>query len=546
MLLPVSAVAKVAYCPRVFGIEQLHGEWAESADTIEGEMVHRKVDQPSEAGLPDPGDEPERPIVRRSVHLSDEELGLVARIDLVEAEGGEVTPVEFKKGRPPEGNPPRAWETAQVQVCAQALLLRAHGYTCRRGFVYYAAARRRVEVPIDDDLIARTLALRDQARAILESGRLPPPLVASRRCDGCSLVGICLPDEVQFLQGGVDEIRPLTPARDDRIPLVVQTRGARLGLKGGELVARDRDGELGRARLEETSEVVLLGNISVTTPALWELARRDIPVAFHGYGGWYHGSFLSSSGVGALHRIAQHQRAGQPEQALSIARTLVASKIRNQRVMLRRNGQGVPKSVLDDLRDLATRCRTAPDTEELMGLEGAAASLYFANLPRMLRCEDEIAFDFRGRNRRPPRDPVNSALSFCYAMLVRAWTHVLHRVGLDPYVGFLHAPRVQRPALALDMMEPFRPLVADSAVLTAFNNGSLKAKDFLVHPTGVTLGKAGKKRLVQTFERRMDELATHPVFRTRLSMRRIFEVQARLLVRVLHGEISELPQYVVR
>ena len=155
-------------------------------------------------------------------------------------------------------------------------------------------------------------------------------------------------------------------------------------------------------------------------------------------------------------------------------------------------------------------------------------------------------FDFNGRNRRPPRDPVNALLSFAYAMLTREWTVTLSAVGLDPYRGFYHQMRFARPALALDMMEPFRPLVADSAVIMAINNGEVKPEDFIVASTGCNLKATGRKRFIAAFERRMSQEVTHPVFNYRISYRRLFEVQARLLSRYLTGEIPRYPTFVTR
>jgi CRISPR-associated protein Cas1 len=164
----------------------------------------------------------------------------------------------------------------------------------------------------------------------------------------------------------------------------------------------------------------------------------------------------------------------------------------------------------------------------------------------MVRGPLRETFRFDGRNRRPPRDPVNALLSFAYACLARELTAVLHGIGLDPFVGFLHQPRYGRPALALDLMEEFRPIVADSVVITAINNNEVGPSDFLVRPTGVALTDRGRRAFIQTLERRLDELATHPVFDVRLSYRRILEVQARLLAKVLLGEIDEYPEYRVR
>jgi CRISPR-associated endonuclease Cas1 len=158
----------------------------------------------------------------------------------------------------------------------------------------------------------------------------------------------------------------------------------------------------------------------------------------------------------------------------------------------------------------------------------------------------EGRFDWPGRNRRPPTDPVNALLSFVYAMLTRAWTIQLSAVGLDAYRGFYHQPRYGRPALALDMMEPFRPLVADSAVLLAINNGEVGAGDILSRASAVALTPAGRRAIIATFERRLDQEITHPLFGYRVAYRRLFEVQARLLGRFLSGEIPDMPHITPR
>jgi CRISPR-associated protein Cas1 len=157
-----------------------------------------------------------------------------------------------------------------------------------------------------------------------------------------------------------------------------------------------------------------------------------------------------------------------------------------------------------------------------------------------------MAFDFDGRNRRPPRDPVNALLSLAYSLLAKDLTIVLQAVGFDPFLGFYHRPRYGRPALALDLMEEFRPLVADSVVLNAVNTGVIQRGDFVGRGGAVSLGHAGRGRFLRVYERRMDELVTHPVFGYRISYRRVLEVQARLLGRFLAGEIPEYPGFQTR
>jgi len=542
-------VSEVAYCPRRYAIEHVRGDFADNEHTVEGRAVHQRVDRATTAQLPDPEEapDPERPRSVRRVHLSDLTLGMVGVLDLVEVSDGELVPVDYKKGAAPDV-PEGAWEPERVQVCAQILLLRAHGYRVSHGVLYFAGSKRRVRVDPSDELVAATLAARDTARDILGTSALPAPLADSPKCWGCSLVGICLPDEHRHLAyGEPPPARDLVPARDDTIPLHVTLLGGRAALTGGEIVVTDRKGAVAaKVRLAETSSVAIHGNITVTTPLLHQLAERDIPLALHSHGGWYLGTFQSASGRNVQVRHAQHVAAADPARALSVARDLIVAKIRNQRVLLRRNARGVDRAVLDHLADAQVQAATAPDADTLRGIEGMAARRYFESFPLMLRGPLAEAFDMNGRNRRPPRDPVNAMLSFAYGMLVREIAQAAHRVGLDPYVGFLHTLRAGRPALALDLMEEFRPILADSTVINAINNGVVQPEDVDISPVGCQLRDAGRKRFIQTFERRLDELVTHPVFETRWSYRRVIEVQARLLGRSLTGELERYPGFTVR
>jgi CRISPR-associated protein Cas1 len=160
--------------------------------------------------------------------------------------------------------------------------------------------------------------------------------------------------------------------------------------------------------------------------------------------------------------------------------------------------------------------------------------------------ERQFRFDFSGRNRRPPRDAVNALLSLAYSLLVKDFTIACYAVGFDPYMGFYHQPRFGRPALALDLMEPFRALIADSAVLTAINTRMVTPQDFVQGGPAVALTPGGRKSFFRAYELRMDTLVTHPLFEYRVSYRRLLEIQARLLARVLEGEIGEYPVFITR
>jgi len=556
-LMPVRMLNEFAYCPRLFYLEWVQSEFVDNEFTVEGRFAHRRVDARS-GTMPAPEDK--APFEVRSVPLSSSRLGLSAKIDVVEGEGGAVCPVDYKRGKPPP-NDLGAHEPERVQLCAYGLLLNEHGHASESGFIYFAESKTRVEVEFDEALRARTLELLAEARAAAASETIPPPLVASPKCQGCSLHGVCLPDEVNYLaredaslppaQGeGAAQVRRLVPARDDAQPLYVQEQGARVGLDGDVLEVRSREqGVIGKARLFELSQLVVMGNVQVSAQAIRELCGRGIPVCWMSYGGWLSG-FTDGLGHNNVEiRRAQFRAADDPAVALRLARRFVRNKVANCRTLLRRNHPDAPEGTLRELSVLADATERAGGMPELLGIEGNAARLYFEGFPALIRPAGgggELAFDFTTRSRRPPRDPVNALLSFAYALLGKDLAVAARAAGLDPFLGFYHQPRHGRPALALDLMEEFRPIVADSVVVSAINTGVVTGSDFLRSSLGVSMKPEGRKRFTRAYERRMEEEVTHPVFGYRISYRRVLEVQCRLLARHLLGEIPSYPEFRTR
>jgi CRISPR-associated protein Cas1 len=594
-LVPARMINEALYCERLLYLEWVQGEFTDNAFTVEGRVAHKRADQPG-GELPPPPADPSpvvhktvtdspaadiesRPYQARTLWLSSERLGITAKIDVVEGDvDGRVVPIEYKRGKAPdlaEG----AYLPERAQLCAQVLLLRDHGYRCDEAAIYFAASRKRVAIAIDEPLVTTTLATAARARELTVRADLPPPLLDSPKCNGCSLVGVCLPDETNLLHrveeaastavsappivelfgpdpedepddevGTRPILRRLHPACDDKLPLYVQDQGARITLDGDRLVVQGRKSPRVEARLPNTSHVALYGNVQITAQALRALLERNIPVSFLSYGGWYYGRATGFDSKNVELRMAQHRAVTDPAFCLRMARGLVASKARNCRTMLRRNHSQPPPVVLSELQQLARKAEQAEALESLLGLEGTAARSYFGAFSGMLKGGAALggAFDLDGRNRRPPRDPINALLSFTYSLLTKDFVLALSAAGLDPLLGFYHQPRFGRPALALDLMEEFRPIVADSVVIGALNGGSFGSEDFLTHPSGVAMRPAARKRLLFAYERRMDQLISHPVFGYRINYRRVLEVQARLLGRCLLGELDEYPAFRTR
>jgi CRISPR-associated protein Cas1 len=574
-LAPARMINEVLYCERLMYLEFVQGEWADNAYTADGQAVHRKVNEEGKPLRPAPDGEgeveaeDERPYVARSVWLSSEHLGITAKLDLVEVEGGQVVPVEYKRGTRPDvlGG---AYLPELAQVCAQVLLLREHGYNCDHGEIYYAKDRQRVEIAIPEWLITRTLAAAARIRELALAGVMPPPLDDSPKCHGCSLVGICLPDETRALAEepepeleddpsldvgddpwglavGIERtVRRMFPARDDKLPVYVQAQGATLRLDGERLVVQAKGANAVETRLTNTSHVALFGNVHVSTPAIRKLLDRGIPLLFFSYGGWFSGQAVAHDSKNVELRLAQYAATQDRERCLKLARGFVASKILNCRTLLRRNHASPDPVSLSELNQLARKARDAESIESLLGIEGTAARRYFGDFSGMLKGEGVEEFDLDGRNRRPPRDPINALLSFCYSLLAKELALAVRAVGLDGMLGFYHQPHFGRPSLALDLMEEFRPVIADSVVIGAINNGVVQRDDFVRAAGAVALTQSARKRLILSFERRMDSLVTHPVFDYRISYRRVLEVQARLLSRVLLGELPRYPEFRVR
>jgi CRISPR-associated protein Cas1 len=571
-LIPARMLSEFAYCPRLCYMEWIGGEFVDSADTVDGRFQHRRVD--SDAGRID-GDEFET-IHARSVSLAGEKVGITCRIDLLEGDGQNVTPVEYKRGEAPR-IPEGAYEPDRVQLCAQGLVLRENGYHCDQGMIYFARSKKRVAVNFDKAMVKRTKDLISELRAVAESGQVPSPLEDSPKCVRCSLAGICLPDEVNLLRemdgdggskgggekGLLGRIRRLLPARDDSMPVYVIGHGHTIRKKGDRLEIwstgkdsrkddakkeKDRqdgkDSRVSEARLREISQVNLFGGVDISTPALVDLMQRGIPVLHFTRGGWFHGISIGHTHKNVELRMRQFAWAADRKRSLSIARSLIHGKIRNCRTQIRRNDPESPAEALERLDRLSKDAKNASSIEKLLGIEGAAAEVYFGRLNYLLKGDQ--GFSFQNRNRRPPKDPVNAVLSYLYAVLAKDMFVSLLAVGFDPYLGFYHQPRYGRPALALDMMEEFRPLIADSTAVMLFNNDELTQKDFIKTGIGISLKHQAKRKVLGAYERRMETEIAHPIFGYKISYRRVLEVQSRLLSRVLSGEIKEYPAFVTR
>lgn len=319
-------------------------------------------------------------------------------------------------------------------------------------------------------------------------------------------------------------------------PLYVIQQNARLRISNRRLQVEHEGETLANLPLAQVSQVVLFGNIGLTTPAIDAMLAQNIEVVFLTRRGEYRGRL---TGVLTPHvplRRAQYGRLSEPGFALEMAKAFVSAKLRHQRALLLRHNREQADPQIDDAAEQVRQAlESAPrrtSLSGLLGMEGSATAAYFRGFRRLFGAE----WHFIDRNRRPPRDPVNVLLSFGYTLLAQLASSAVQTTGLDPYAGFLHEVAYNRPALALDLLEEFRPVV-DGIVLWCCRSGQLTPQDFTPGPPErpVVLSETGSRRFIQAYEQRLDQRFTHPLRGEKLPMRQCLLEQARQIARCVQS-----------
>lgn len=547
-LMPVRRLHNFVYCPRLFYLQWVEDLFVEDAQTAEGSFLHRNADKPSH--WKDDLDLAERASLR-SVALESTRLGLTGVVDLIEDMGQGRELIDYKRGsaRVLDDGQRVPKENDALQIAAYALLLEERGLGVKRASIYYASDRRRVAVELTPALLDSVGTTLKAAQATAASGVCPPPLRDDPRCLHCSAYSICLPNESSYWAGeaagsSTERVAP-RPPRDDGEIVILQNPRARAGCRAGMLTISLEKETVSKHPLEQLQAVYIYGGCQISTQAVHSLLERGIPISYFSPAGRFLGmtAGLPTSGIDS--RLGQARVFSNPAIRLVLARECVRAKIHNQRVLLMRNGD-VPASVISQMADLRDACAATETLESLRGVEGRAAALYFGHFGSMLKGADVADFDFNGRNRRPPMDPVNALLSMGYSILAKELTGTCHTVGLDPFIGFFHQPRFGRPALALDLMEEFRPLIADSVAISLLNRKEIDASDFVRTTKGVFLNENGRRQFWQAWFRRLDSEVRHPQFGYRMAYRRMLDVQARQIWRFFRGEAPGYHGFTVR
>ncbi len=540
--IPLSQINTYVFCPRRFYYESIEGHQVVNDHVEEGKIKHENV----HTAVTD-RKKADKTISRRQ-YLASDTLGVSGYTDLVEEKDGIPYPVEFKKAG--MGN----WLNDQVQLCLQGLLLEEKtGISIPHGYVFYIGSKRRRKVPFDKELREATLRYVAKARSLLDSKKIPKP-VHDNRCNGCSVRPICLPDEVAYLHELDERPKRIKPALGIDNVLYVDEPGCAIKKTGERLLVVKENDTLRDIPLIHLGQVVISGNVNLTTPAMQTLLHEGIPVVFLSAYGRYHGALTPQVSRNSLLRSAQHKVANTPNACLELSKAFVQGKVANMRTMLQRRKWQAPDNedpalepLLANIKTMKTmekRIHKATELPELLGIEGNASAAYFRAFNFMLK--SEIGFDFQRRSRRPPADATNALLSFAYSLLTADLMSAIQTVGLDPYIGFFHQLKYGKPCLALDLIEEFRPIIADSVVITLINNRRIKPEDFTQSHGGWYLKEHRRKVFYAAYEARKSETITHPVFKYKLTFRRAMELQVRLLAKYLTGEIDRYTPLTIR
>lgn len=339
--------------------------------------------------------------------------------------------------------------------------------------------------------------------------------------------------------------------------LYVTSEGARLRKDGENAVVNVDGSEVGRVPVHLLAGIVCFGPASVTPPLLGHCAEKGICISLLSRSGRFRARVEGPVSGNVLLRRGQYRASDNPESTVAIARNVVTGKVINQRTVVRRalrdHGEHASRDAYARLKtcerhltSVARRSHLQQSTDAVRGIEGEAARRYFGVFDDLVLNQDP-AFQFKKRSRRPPLDPINSLLSFLYTLLVHDCRSALETVGLDPAVGFLHCERPGRPSLALDLMEELRPVLADRLALSLINRRQVSPDDFEESASGaVSFREAVRKNVLTAYQERKRAEIMHPFIKEKTTLGLIPFIQATLMARLLRGELDGYPPFIWR
>jgi CRISPR-associated protein Cas1 len=461
------------------------------------------------------------------VYVESKKYGIYGFIDQIVKNGNKTKIIEIKKGK------------ASRPFLNDIIQLTAYCYAYVEGNdislddvlgeLYYKGSGKKFKVKITkkrlEKLEETILNMNNYASDPMK------PEYNSKKCKDCSLINICMPENKDL------NSRKITP-RNIPESLHVLAQGAYIS-KNGESIKVTINGEpVLKTHYTNISSLMIYGNVQVSVQTIKFLASNKIPIVFSNTNGKFEAIALGNYPKNGFVRIKQLQKFLDSSKRLEYAKSIVKGKIMNQLFVYRDKLKGNPKELSNFLSQV-DQCRSI---DELLGIEGIASQQYFSRFSDILK-----GWEFRERNRRPPKDPVNSLLSFGYSILLNNVLVTIVSTGLDPFIGFLHTQEYGRPSLALDLMEEFRPLLVDRVILSLILSRQIKKNDFIKNiEGGVLIKDKAKKRLIDAINKRMNLQHYHPLFKRRLEYRRIIEAQVRLFEKLILDEIEEYKPFVIK
>jgi CRISPR-associated protein Cas1 len=544
-LIRVMALHALAYCERLYYLEEVEEIRVADANIYSGRRLHDKLDKGPDI---------------YSLELASERLGIRGKIDCVKRQSGDLIVSEHKKGRSNKGED--AWPSDRLQVLAYTLLLAEHtGEQINEARIRYHADNKTIKIMISPGEAEKEVEVAvNRSRELRKSLQRPPVTASEHQCRTCSLAPVCLPEEERFAeQEGDKKAQRLFPQDDDRRIIHLVEQGASVRKDGEQLIVYLPDGTKKQLPGRQIGALVAHGNVQISTQCLHFCAANDIGVHWLSFGGHYVGGLQPGAG-GVQRRVRQYHALSDAGMCRELSRRLALAKVENQlRYILRatRNKNEEERDaetevaieqlrscikILSSLGDGAAKKET--ENEEtgkdvidfVRGHEGIAGRIYFSLLPRILKLAEGDLLAFDGRNRRPPRDPFNALLSFGYALLYKDCVAALQAVGLDPSFGFMHTPRSAAYPLALDLMDLFRLILWDIPLIGSVNRRQWSKDDFAVTGKQVWLNADGRRKAISVYESRKQEKWKHPVLNYSLSYARTIELEARLLEKEWSGQ----------
>lgn len=525
-LVRVMALHALAYCERLFYLEEVEEIRVADHAVYAGRTLHEELRQAEEDG----GE-------WASIELASQQLGLIGKVDCLRRRDGSLIPYEHKRGRPRrDDKTATGWPSDALQVSAYGMLLEEHlGRPVPEGRIRYHAENVTVRVPLDEAARQSVREAVARARQLRASAERPPIAENDRLCLHCSLAPVCLPEEERLVTHTRWEPVRMFPAERETKTLHVTKPGVRVSRSAEQLKIDDPDGASLAMPIHDVGAVILHGFAQMTTQALHLCAQHEIPVHWVSGGGNYVAGLAVGTGR-IQRRLRQFHAPADPGVCLRLARRLAMAKIESTlRYVLRvtrgtnREDTGVARAA-QVMRESLHKISRAEGVMTVRGHEGMAARAYFEILPGLLRTEVPPEMHPDGRNRRPPRDRFNALLSFGYALLYQNVLQAILAVGLEPELGFFHTPRSAAHPLVLDLMELFRLPIWDVTLVGSVNRLQWDPEaDFQVTRGRVWLSDVGRRKAIELFEKRLSDVWRHPAIGYSLSYARLIELEVRLL-----------------